>query len=117
MHFDPNENLLVCVSGTKRLWLYPPSDAPYLYPVQTADGSRAAAPPFQAHADLPEQLREKFADLLRTRGPLEVNLKAGDAFYLPVGWWHCVEGSMERNMIVNYWMPAHPRKRADEGLL
>lgn len=30
-HFDQLENLLICVYGTKRLWLYPPSDAPFLY--------------------------------------------------------------------------------------
>ena len=30
-HFDGFENLLVCLCGTKRLWLYPPSDARHLY--------------------------------------------------------------------------------------
>ena len=32
---------------------------------------------------------------------MELRLGAGDAFYLPVGWRHCVERSAERNMILN----------------
>ena len=110
LHFDPNENLLVCISGTKRLWLYPPSDARHLYPLASADGSRAGTPPFQSFADLPAHLHATFADMERTRGPIEVRLQAGDILYLPCGWWHCVEGGSERNMILVYWFPAHPRK-------
>ena len=38
-------------------------------------------------------------------------LEAGDVLYLPQCWWHCVEGSVERNMILNYWLRIHPSKR------
>jgi hypothetical protein len=114
-HFDPNENLLCCLSGSKRLWLYPPSDAEFLYPSPSSDGSRASAPPFQLHEELPQAVRGTFADVARTRGPVEVRLEAGDAFYLPVGWWHCVEGSHDRNMILNFWMRVHPAKRHEAG--
>ena len=139
-HFDPNENLLCCLSGKKRFWLYPPCDAAFLYPSPASDGSRASAPPFQLHDELPPPVRGAFADVARTRGPVEVRLEAGDAFYLrklrrgfelnaspfasrtllphvasplptAVGWWHCVEGSVERNMILNFWMKVHPQKR------
>ena len=105
---------MLCVCGTKRLWLYPPSDAAALYPVPGKDGSRAAAPPFQAHADLDERLRATLPRLAHAR-PVEVNLAAGDVLYLPACWWHCVEGSQERNMIINWWMQMHPSKcSADE---
>lgn len=102
-HFDKSENLLLCVCGTKRLWLYPPSDAKYLYPVAGKDGSRSAAPPFTSFEELPSRLRETFAKVAHA-SPREVNLQAGDILYLPACWWHCVEGSRERNMIVNWWM-------------
>ena len=49
------------------------------------------------------------------RGPVEVVLHPGDLFYLPVGWWHCVEGSRERNMIVNYWLRVPAAKKRDEA--
>ena len=110
-HFDPQENLLCCLCGTKRLWLYPPSDTDSVYPVPGKNGSRAAAPPFQSYYDLAPELRDSFAKVANAR-PVEVNLRAGDVLYLPVCWWHCVEGSRERNMIVNYWMEMHPKKHA-----
>ena len=92
-----------------RLWLYPPSDAAHLYPVAGKDGSRSAAPPFQAPADLPPAVQETFAKVAHAR-PVEINLQAGDLLYLPACWWHCVEGSRERNMILNWWMHLHPSK-------
>jgi len=36
--------------------------------------------------------------------------------YIPVMWWHCVEGSLESNMVVNWWFDMHQDKvepRAD----
>ena len=42
--------------------------------------------------------------------PLEVNLQAGDALYLPACWWHCVEGSERRNMILSWWFKLHDDK-------
>ena len=79
----------------------------------TTDGSRAAAPPFTRWDELPDELRETFADVARAVGPIEVTLAAGDVLYLPCGWWHCVEGSAERNLILNYWLKVHPRKTAE----
>jgi hypothetical protein len=117
-HFDGYENLLVCLSGTKRLWLYPPSDARYLYAGAGAkgDASRAAAPPFQTFEQLPAELRASFGDVAHAR-PLEVHLGPGDCLYLPACWWHCVEGSRERNMILNWWFDVHEKKRNHEGEL
>ena len=117
-HFDGYENLLVCLSGTKRLWLYPPSDARYLYAGAGAkgDASRAAAPPFQTFEQLPAELRASFGDVAHAR-PLEVLLGPGDCLYLPACWWHCVEGSRERNMILNWWFDVHDKKRNHEGKL
>ena len=142
-HFDKSENLLLCICGTKRLWLYAPSDARHLYPVGGKDGSRAAAPPFQSHAELPPKMQDTFANMKhatpievcrlplvpRVPAPIcaaahtpmpmitlttrihthewhgQVNLVAGDLLYLPACWWHCVEGSRERNMILNWCAP------------
>ena len=57
------------------------------------------------------ELRSLYPELARAR-PVEVNLVAGDMLYLPMCWWHCVEGSRERNMILNWWFEPHPEKRA-----
>ena len=103
-HFDGFENLLVCLCGTKRLWLFPPSDARHLYCCagdQRKEPSRAAAPPFQRFDELTPELRATFPEMAGA-APLEVQLRAGDCLYLPACWWHCVEGSRERNMILNW---------------
>eukprot|EP00928_Gymnodinium_smaydae_P017755 TRINITY_DN16787_c0_g1_i2.p1 TRINITY_DN16787_c0_g1~~TRINITY_DN16787_c0_g1_i2.p1 ORF type:complete len:608 (+),score=128.03 TRINITY_DN16787_c0_g1_i2:36-1859(+) len=108
-HFDAYENLLLCVAGTKRLWLYPPSASRFLYPCK--DFSRSAVPPFARHGSLPHELQTKFA-LLRRARLVEVLLRAGDLLYLPCCWWHCVEGSDAANMILNWWFYLHPEKVA-----
>ena len=114
-HFDPSENLMLCVYGTKRLWLYPPSAVECLYPAAKAGGTRACAPPFQLHDALPAWLQRTFPRVAGAR-PIEVNLVAGDVLYLPACWWHCVEGSWERNMILNWWFDLHPNKRLCDQL-
>jgi len=112
VHFDMRENLLLCLNGTKRLWLFPPCEACNLYPVFThtmSDFSRSAAPPFTYFDELSPELQEKYP-LLRKAQHVEVNLSAGDMLYLPSCWWHCVEGSQDRNMILNWWFDWHPEK-------
>merc|ERR1719330_877710 len=117
VHFDAYENLMLCLCGSKRVWLYPPCDAPFLYPVgdgvmyPESDFSRSAAIPFRRFDDLPADLRARYPRLSRAR-PVEVSLRAGDVLYLPCCWWHCVEGSEGRNMILNWWFHVHPEKRA-----
>jgi ribosomal protein L16 Arg81 hydroxylase len=44
----------------------------------------------------------------------QVRLVAGDVLYLPACWWHCVEGSAERNMILNWWVDRHPREARNQ---
>lgn len=125
-HYDPHENMMLCVCGTKRVWLYPPSDLHCLYPhrgdatqlaVSRLAGdygasnkvSRSVVPPFKTHAQLSGELQATFPKLAHAR-PVEAVLHAGDALYLPMCWWHCVEGSHERNCILNWWFLPHPRK-------
>lgn len=46
----------------------------------------------------------------KPRFTAKVHLKAGDLFYLPIFWWHAVQGSIGRNMILNWWCQQHPFK-------
>lgn len=109
VHFDVHENLQICLCGTKRFWLFPPSDAKYLYPVN--DFSRSAVVPFTHHADLSNELQLKYGLQAKAR-PLEVTIRAGEMLYLPSCWWHCVEGSEGRNMTLIWWFHMHADKKA-----
>eukprot|EP00811_Abedinium_folium_P001291 NODE_11180_length_1302_cov_12.258723.p3 GENE.NODE_11180_length_1302_cov_12.258723~~NODE_11180_length_1302_cov_12.258723.p3 ORF type:complete len:202 (-),score=41.88 NODE_11180_length_1302_cov_12.258723:221-826(-) len=109
VHFDGHENLLLCLRGTKRLHLYPPSDACCLYPVN--DYTRSSVLPFVGFEQLSPEMQSRYALVSRAR-PLEILVEAGDLFYLPTCWWHCVEGSDGINMILNWWFSLHADKVA-----
>ncbi|CAJ1361057.1 unnamed protein product [Effrenium voratum] len=114
LHFDGYENLMLCVFGAKRIWLFPPSDARFLYPLgesisKPQDFTRSAIPPFTRFGDFSPEMQARFVGYGKAK-VLEVQLRAGDLLYLPAGWWHCVQGSEEPNMILNWWFSVHPSK-------
>ncbi|CAK9018711.1 unnamed protein product [Durusdinium trenchii] len=116
VHYDAHENLMICVCGRKRLWLYPPGDARFVYPISkdrgpSMDFSRSSILPFQRFEELSASDRARYPMLANAAGPLEVWVEKGDLFYLPSSWWHCVEGSEERNIILNWWFAMHPEKK------
>mmetsp|Transcript_19613 Transcript_19613/g.45653 ORF Transcript_19613/g.45653 Transcript_19613/m.45653 type:complete len:498 (-) Transcript_19613:57-1550(-) len=110
IHFDPSENLLVVVAGTKTFELYPPADVDCLYATKPPGYVHSAVPPFLPSKDLPPDLEARFPMYSQAQA-VRVDLKAGDVLYLPIFWWHAVSGSMERNMIVNWWCNMHEEKK------
>jgi len=93
LHFDTCHGLLVCLHGTKRVTLFPPSDTRYLY---RADGG--SVNPNSSKCGVYEDWRSKKAEArkkwskLEECTPREVFLRAGETLYIPPGWWHLVEG-------------------------
>lgn len=94
LHFDPMENVLAMVAGTKRLVLFAPDQTRHVYPIYDPDPLGSAvdlrAPDYTRHPRL-RQARYQ-----------EVVLEAGEALYLPLGWWHHVASS-GLNIAVNVW--------------
>lgn len=115
VHYDCHENLMLCLCGTKKLWLYPPGDARYVYPISKDRGmgldfSRSALLPFQRFQDMSRENQARYP-LLPKASPCEIMVHPGDLLYLPSCWWHCVEGSADRNIILNWWFGLHPEKK------
>jgi len=106
MHFDPAENLLCVVEGSKHLTLYHPAETKHLYPC----GERNTSVVY-SHVDMtnPPDL-SRYADLARAT-PHAVTVERGDVLYLPCGWWHAVQGSRGRNLSINYWFALRESKR------
>jgi hypothetical protein len=101
LHFDPMENVLAMLQGRKRLVLIPPGQTAKVYPIYDPDPLGSAAN--LRHPDLTRHPR------LQQVPYWEVDLAAGEALFLPLGYWHYVVSS-GLNIAVNvWWAPRHVR--------
>jgi hypothetical protein len=107
-HFDQSHNIACVVLGERVVTVFPPNQLPGLYPgpLETAPGGAIVSltnlddPDFDAHPKFEAALAKK----------QQVTLRAGDAIYIPYGWWHHVRATAPLNMLVNYWfVPNAPR--------
>jgi len=108
LHADPSENLLLVVMGEKFLDIYPPCDAACMH-TTVKKFLNSLVPPFVDPNHVPKDVDKNWSSYKHAR-PQRVHLKAGDLFYLPIFWWHAVQGSIGRNMILNWWCQQHPYK-------
>ncbi|XAR58580.1 tRNAPhe (7-(3-amino-3-carboxypropyl)wyosine37-C2)-hydroxylase [Bertholletia excelsa] len=97
-HYDPHHNLLCVVSGCKQVVLWPPSASPFLYPMPLygeASNHSAVALNNPDHSIHPraERLMEYSQKVI---------LQAGDALFIPEGWFHQVD-SDDLTIAVNFW--------------
>ncbi|KAB0792258.1 hypothetical protein PPYR_14217 [Photinus pyralis] len=95
LHFDPKDNLLTQVYGTKEVVLFAPCDSERLYP---HEGSllfnTAQVDPYAPDLD-------KFPKY-RGAGAYKCMLEAGDMLYIPLRWWHHVS-ALEKSFSVSFW--------------
>ncbi|CAJ1334089.1 unnamed protein product [Effrenium voratum] len=108
IHSDPSENLLLVLMGEKFMDIYPPADAACMH-TTVKKFLNSLVPPFIDPAQVPEEVEKNWSNYKYAQ-PQRVHLKAGDLFYLPIFWWHAVQGSIGRNMILNWWCMQHPYK-------
>lgn len=108
LHFDCLENLLCMVRGRKNITLWHPAYGAMLYPGGGGSGLFSCVP--DALAD--EIDNEAFPQLhLAQQCAVSVELRAGDALYLPCGWWHDVRTPKgERSLSISYWTQQPPGK-------
>ena len=96
LHHDIINVLFVQVYGSKRIVLYSPLETPHLYNETAVYSSvDALAPDLETYP--------RFADATR----LEVTVGPGQALFIPVGWWHCVE-SLETSISMSFTNFAWP---------
>ena len=78
--------------------MWHPARSELLYPGAEGDASRSLADVF-----VPDLLR--FPNLARAEADaLHVDVRAGDALYIPLGWWHAVSTpAQERSISISYW--------------
>lgn len=81
LHHDLTNNFLVQICGRKEVQLIPALQTPYVYN-DVGVFSAAEFPNFD----------EKRHPLMKKVKPLTVVLAPGEALFIPIGWWHRVEG-------------------------
>lgn len=92
LHHDLTNNMLVQVYGRKKVTLIPALQTPYLYN-DSGVYSEVGNPHDAA-------LAEKYP-LLQRASKLELVLHPGEALFIPIGWWHCVE-SLDISISVSF---------------
>lgn len=101
LHFDLLPNCNVQVVGTKQFLLFAPSQASRLYPTPGREASGELDP------NLPDYAR--FPRARGLRGHV-CELRAGEAIYIPAGWYHQVTATSPWALNVNFWWP-RPRRQ------
>jgi hypothetical protein len=100
LHRDLVNNVILQCDGAKEFTLISPMDDAFVYP----------RPGFRQVADFSQIGSVKTVDLaafprFRDAKPIVIELRAGDALYVPPFWWHEVH-SLEHNLMINCWWRA-----------
>jgi hypothetical protein len=100
-HYDMSNNIAVCAVGRRRFTLFPPDQAPNLYPgpLEPTPGGQVVSmvdfenPDFDRHPLFREALEHSQI----------AEMEPGDVLVYPALWWHQVEALEAFNVLVNYW--------------
>lgn len=105
LHHDLTNNMMVQIHGRKKVTLIPAFQVPWLY----NDVGVFSAAGFPTH-DLGKY------PLVAKATPMVVEIGPGDALFIPIGWWHCVESldisiglSFTNFNAINSFAVAYPR--------
>jgi len=97
LHFDPKDNLLCQVVGSKYLRLYSPRESGKLYPVE---GMLSNTSQVQVESPV-SSVQEQFPKFLEA-AYVECVLEAGEMLYIPPQYWHYVR-SLSTSFSVSFW--------------
>lgn len=97
LHYDWNENFHVVISGRKRWTLFPPASSHALHVPSKG------LPPIFTPIDIEEPDLECFPRFASIRSHAQMGeLRAGDALFIPVGWWHHAH-TLEDTIALSQW--------------
>ncbi|XP_027365269.1 uncharacterized protein LOC113872152 isoform X2 [Abrus precatorius] len=97
-HYDPHQNLLCIVSGRKQVVLWPPSASSSLYPMPIYGEASNHSSVALENPDYSTYPRAECSMEFAQR----VVLEAGDALFIPEGWFHQVD-SDDLTIAINFW--------------
>jgi hypothetical protein len=105
-HYDMSNNMACSMVGRRRFTLFPPEQAPNLYPgpLEPTPGGQVVSMVDLRAPDLDRFPR--FKDALAAAEVAEI--EPGDVLFYPAMWWHEVEALDAFNVMINYWWNTSP---------
>lgn len=97
LHHDPLDGFLYQIMGRKKLIMYPPDQAFYLYPMKAYNNYQ----PCWVKPELPNY--EVFPEFAKAR-PVEIVLNPGELLVQPAGWFHAVYCLDSPTFSVSYFL-------------
>uniref|UniRef100_A0A7N2RF50 JmjC domain-containing protein n=1 Tax=Quercus lobata TaxID=97700 RepID=A0A7N2RF50_QUELO len=110
-HYDPHHNLLCVVAGCKQVVLWPPSATPVLYPLPIYGEASNHSSVALENPDFSTYPRAKCA----IEHSQKVVLHAGDALFIPEGWFHQVD-SDDLTIAINFWWRSNMMSSMEEHM-
>ncbi|XP_065630690.1 lysine-specific demethylase JMJ31 [Quercus suber] len=110
-HYDPHHNLLCVVAGCKQVVLWPPSATPMLYPLPIYGEASNHSSVALENPDFSTYPRAKCA----MEHSQKVVLHAGDAVFIPEGWFHQVD-SDDLTIAINFWWRSNMMSSMEEHM-
>ena len=104
LHFDGLDNLLCVLHGAKTVLLYSPWQYAALYPMLEREARWKSAARSRAYA---ARSGSEYGSLV-AEPCWCAEVRAGDALYIPAGWWHEVL-TPRCTLALNVWFKPHPR--------
>lgn len=80
IHYDLTNNMLVQIYGRKKITLIPAMQVPFLYNEKGVF----------SEVDFPDYDKTQHC-LMEQVTPIDVIIGPGEALFIPIGWWHCVQ--------------------------
>lgn len=90
LHHDLTNNMLVQIYGNKKVTLIPAWQVPWLYN-DVHVFSKVDFP----NVDLSKH------PMMEHVTPVELTIEPGDALFIPIGWWHCVDG-LDKSISISF---------------
>ena len=106
LHYDPLDNLLMQVVGSKRVLLYPPDKEHGRNNHNTNSWHYAGSDGNQYNTsavDVEHPDHEKHPNFECAPTPYEVHIHPGDVLYIPSKWWHHVRCTSQWSASANIW--------------